>query len=165
LSTLGLYWKFDLYRILIYTRFWFIQDFDLYKILIETGFWFIQDFGLFKILIYTRFWFIQDFDLYKILVYSGFGLTVLESLNRVIRLPEWYVYQSDTSTTMIYTFTLCLWLYSTASYMTRNIHVYHILVDNIAKILPCDKLWVLSRIIRGIMFISPSFTRMVQAGW
>jgi hypothetical protein len=33
--------------------------------------------------------------------------------------------------------------------------LYHILVDNIAKILPCDR--VLFRIIRGIMIISPSF--------
>jgi hypothetical protein len=133
---------------LVYSGFWFIQDFGLFRILIYTRFWFIQDFDLYKILIYTRFWFIQDFGLFRIWF-------------DCIRITK----QSDTSTTMIYTFTLCLWLYSTASYMTRNIHVYHILVDNIAKILPCDKLWVLSRIIRGIMFISPSFTRMVQAGW
>jgi hypothetical protein len=44
-------------------------------------------------------------------------------------------------------------------------HIYHILVDNIAKILPCDKLLVLFRIIRGIMFISLGFTRMTQSGW
>ena len=43
-------------------------------------------------------------------------------------------------------------------------HVYHILVDNISKILPCDKTLRNVRIIRGIMFISPSFTRMTQAG-
>jgi hypothetical protein len=44
-------------------------------------------------------------------------------------------------------------------------HVYHILVDNISKLLPCDKTLRNVRIIRGIMFISPSFTRMTQAGW
>ena len=38
---------------------------------------------------------------------------------------------------------------------------YHRLVDNIAKILPCDK--TLFRIKRGVMFISPNFTRMAQA--
>jgi hypothetical protein len=38
-----------------------------------------------------------------------------------------------------------------------NSGFYHILVDNIAKILPCYKTLSLFRIIRGIMFISPSF--------
>ena len=47
--------------------------------------------------------------------------------------------------------------------LTIKIH-YHILVDDKAKILPCNKTLSLFRIIRGVIFISPSFTRMVQAG-
>ena len=42
----------------------------------------------------------------------------------------------------------------------RKMCIYHV-----ANILPCDKtFWVLLRIKRGIMFITPSFTRMVQVG-
>jgi hypothetical protein len=40
-TTLGLY----LYRILVYSRFWFMQG------LVYSGFWFIQGFGLFRVLV------------------------------------------------------------------------------------------------------------------
>jgi hypothetical protein len=61
-----------LYRILVYSGFWFIQDSGLFRILVYSGFWFIQDSGLYRILVYSGFWFIQDSGLYRILVYSGF---------------------------------------------------------------------------------------------
>ena len=45
-------------------------------------------------------------------------------------------------------------------------NIYHILVDyNIAQILPCDNFFFFFRLVKGIVFISPSFTRMAQAGW
>jgi len=45
------------------------------------------------------------------------------------------------------------------------IFIYHILVDDKAKILPCNKTLSFFKNNKGVMFISPSFTRMVQAGW
>ena len=49
------------------------------------------------------------------------------------------------------------------NYILVNNRIYHILVDDKANILPCNK--TLFRIMKGVIFISPSFTRMVQAGW
>jgi hypothetical protein len=45
---------FGLYRILVYSGFWFIQGFGLYRMLVYSVF------GLYRILVYTWVWFIQD---------------------------------------------------------------------------------------------------------
>jgi hypothetical protein len=52
--------------------FRFIQNSGLFRVLVYTGFWFILRFGLYRIpglfssLVYTGFWFIQGFRmLYK----------------------------------------------------------------------------------------------------
>jgi hypothetical protein len=57
-----------LFRVLVYSGFWFIQDSGLFRV------WFIQDSGLFRILVYSGFWFIQESGLFRVLVYSGFSL-------------------------------------------------------------------------------------------
>ena len=54
----------------------------------------------------------------------------------------------------------CLLSWKSRITIRRKMCIYHV-----ANILPCDNtFWVLLRIKRGIMFITPSFTRMVQVG-
>jgi hypothetical protein len=76
-KTYGHYLKFGLYRIAVYSGFWFIQGsglvysgfwFGLYRIAVYSGFWFIQGSGLYRVLVYSGFW----FGLFRVLVYSGF---------------------------------------------------------------------------------------------
>jgi hypothetical protein len=59
-KTYGHYLKFGLYRIAVYSGFWFIQGSGL----VYSGFWFIQGSDL----VYSGFW----FGLFRVLVYSGF---------------------------------------------------------------------------------------------
>ena len=69
----GLYSDPDIFRTLVYSEPWHIQNPFLFRRLVYSEPWYIQNHGIFKTLLYSETWYIQSPDIFRTLlnIYDG----------------------------------------------------------------------------------------------